>query len=344
MNTETDSPSEGDKVRFLKDIFLRYVVDYYKLHVLLVLIAIVWTVFKCATVTPIYTAIAIVGPPTPSPTTGMLTNTGGFSASGAARRLLAGSLGAGGSNPYEEFLQLLQSSRLSQALVEKKHILQTIFYKRWDSEQKQWKTNALVSAIRDNMARLMNRPVSKGPGVDALSRYLEGHLTIERRKSILSTLMGDVTFIEISFQFDSKEKAEELLGIILKETDDLIRADQRSDVEARISFLKKELMQSNLAADERTALISILSDQEQLLAMISADKRYASTLVTAPYAPERPTWPRPLKMLLSSIVILIGMGCGMIYLSSRYESTWRWIRCFKVKGPTRLHRLIGRTS
>jgi hypothetical protein len=253
-------------------------------------------------------------------------------------------LGGGGSNPYEEFLQLLQSSRLCQALVEKDNILQTIFYKRWDPERKQWKSGVLGSAVRDSMARFTKQPVRKGPGIDTLTRYLAGHLSIERRRSILSTLMGEATFIEISFRFDSKEKAEEILGTILQETDNLIRADQRRDVEARISFLKRELTQTNLATDERTALISILSDQEQLLAMISADNRYASTLVTAPYAPERPTWPRPFRMLLSAIVVLIGLGSGMIYLASRYEFARRWIRRFKVKGPTRLHRPAGAAS
>ena len=60
--------------------------------------------------TPVYTAVAIIGPPGPSPTNAMMAGMTSGGATSVARRLIGGGTGSGGNDPYQEYLQLLPSS------------------------------------------------------------------------------------------------------------------------------------------------------------------------------------------------------------------------------------------
>jgi hypothetical protein len=240
---------------------------------------------------PTYTAVAVIGPPGPSPINTMLATMGGGSAAGMAKKFLGGGGASGANDPYEEYKQLLPSSRLCQALIEKDHILQIIFYKRWDAQAKKWKSGGPLKDVINGVKGALNRPISGDPGIDELMKYLTKRLVVSKTSSDFSSLLSEGAYNAISFEYKDPYEAEVILNTILLEADNVIREDQRRDIQARISFLRKELSDSTITTDERTALISILSDQQQTFSMILADNRYASTLVIPPYASRKPTSP-----------------------------------------------------
>jgi hypothetical protein len=72
-------------------------------------------------------------------------------------------------------------------------------------------------------------------------------------------------------------------------------------------------------ADQKQALSSILSDQQQSMMTIRADKRYASALVDPPRALGTPTVPN-LKIIFG-LMLLLAVGCwsGLImFLPDRH--------------------------
>jgi hypothetical protein len=87
-----------------------------------------------------------------------------------------------------------------------------------------------------------------------------------------------------------------------------------------------------LAVDERTALISILSNQEQLLTVIQADQRYASTLVVPPYASLKPTSPPPaVVLIMMAAVTSVFVWMAIIFLSMNNTRIGQLIARFKRK-------------
>ena len=287
---------------------------------------------------PVYTAIAIIGPPGPSPAGNMLASFSNTTGGSLANRVLGGSANGNSSDPYQDYLQLLPSSRLSQALIQRDHMLQTVFPDAWDSEHGGWRQPGAMGSMANAVKRLIKRPIKSGPGVDQLTEYLGRHLAVVRSTtgvSPVSLLPGTNSYMRVSFEYGDPKQAEAMLDMILAETDNLIREDRRHDVLARISFLKKALADQGVAADERTALTTILMGQEQLLAMLQADKRYASTLVIPPYASLTPTKPPGVMVLMAYAVALsVLTWIGLVMLSPRNRHVRRLVDRLKESRRT----------
>jgi hypothetical protein len=253
-----------------------------------------------------YMASAVIGPPAPSPTEGLMTAMQG--SSGLAQKLTGG--GGDTSDPYQEYLQLIPSSRLCQVLIVKDHILQRIFYDAWDPKTGNW-IPTITHQISAWLKRIAGRPYTEGPNVDDLMLYFQEHITTDEitTGTGLATALepGTPTYTQVTFDFDDPQQATSILNTILFEADTIIREDQKRDVTARIAFLQNELLHITVE-EEREALISTLAAQEQLLAMLETDPRYASTLVVNPYSPLKPTFPPTLPALamMAGVVSFVG--------------------------------------
>lgn len=307
--------------------------NYIRLYPIVVAVWIIITFTLYAFTKPQYTAEALVGPPGPSPTDSMLSSITDGGVGGIARKVLGGSGASGSNDPYQEYLQLLPSSRLSQVLIEKDHLLQIIYSDRWDADTKRWKTGGPLHFVTDPIKRLLHRPIYYGPDTDTLTNYLSHSLTVVGSSNGAGSMLipGTATYTKVSFEYDDPHQAEEILNTILLETDQIIREDQRRDVLARISFLRDELSRVTIS-DERSALISILSDQEQLLAMIQADHRYASNLIVTPYASPVPTSPKsPTQTLILAIVFSTFAWAAIVIFGPRIERVGQFIRRFERK-------------
>lgn len=239
---------------------------------------------------PAYTATAVVGPADNSDDPFSEDDLGGVGRSGLggiARHLHVGggALGGQSTDKFDEYTSLLTSSRLAAVLVDKDHILQTLFAEQWDAANHRWlpQEGILVQAI-NGLKRLVGRPVKDHPDQDDVSKFLE-----QKLKADTSLETG---FATVTIQFSSPQGAERLLDLILLEADNIIREDKRRDVAARIAYLNSTL--GDLAiADEKEQLISTLAEQQEEMMMIQSDHRYASLLIDPPHAPLKPSSPLP---------------------------------------------------
>jgi hypothetical protein len=273
---------------------------YYVLLALLIVVGLAAVIAYTLVAQPAYTATAIVGPADNSDepfgdSGGSLS--GGLG--GIAKHLhVGGALGQQGSNdPFDEYTALLASNRLASRLIRQDHVLPEIFSSEWDGAQNRWlPRNDFVSRNVDYLKVLLRRPVKQAPDEEDLRKYFKKNLVVD---SSLET-----SFATISFRFHSRDGAERLLGLILREADNIIREDKRRDVAARIAYLNTALVHLALA-DQKPELIAILSEQEQEMMMIESDHLYASKLIDAPYAPLTPTSPSP----IIDGLIAMGLAC-----------------------------------
>jgi hypothetical protein len=248
----------------------------------------------------VYTATAIVGPADNSDRPfGDLA--GGLSGGlgGIAKHLhVGGALGQqSGDDPFDEYTALLTSNRLASVLVQKDHVLPEIFWQEWDPARNDWRPrDDFLSRNINYLKTLLRRPLKPAPDEEDLKKFFKKNLAAD---SSLET-----SFATVTFRFHDREGAERVLGLILREADNIIREDKRRDVAARIAYLDAALVHLTLA-DSKPELIAVLSEQQQEMMMIESDHLYASKLIDAPYAPLTPTSPSP----VIDGFIAIGAAC-----------------------------------
>jgi len=291
---------------------------YYLLLIALVAMALGLAILLVLIKQPAYTATAIVGPADNSDQPfgeGLSAAAGGLG--GIAKHLhVGGMLGQQGlDNTFDEYSSLLTSNRLAERLIRNDHILPEIFPEDWDPLHRRWlPRDGFIRHSVDYMKLLLRRPIKMAPDQDDLKKYFETNLIVEPSL--------ETSFATISFRFRNPAGAERLLGIILREADNIIREDKRRDVAARIAFLNTALEHLSLA-DQKPELIDILSNQEQEMMMIESDHLYASTLIDSPHAPVKPSSPSPIIDTAIAIVMACLAWLGIVRMT---PATGTWSR------------------
>ncbi len=337
MHNHADELTWKDIQEFLRG-YRRNLIVYYPLPfasfcTLIVIMALIY-----ALVEPVYTATAVIGPPNPSPIRAMMATMGPGGAMGLSR--LAGAGASGSNDPFEEYMQLLDSSALARALATEDNFLPQIFYKRWDAKDGRWKepTSLLEKFLKSMLASVktfLQRPVIPHPGVDELHKYLQTNLTVESVQSPGARAFAfgstGVSYSKLSFRADSPEKAERYLTTLLNRADVIIRQAQLRDVESRIAYIDSELPRIT-DVDQKNALVQTLANQEELKMMMVADKRFAYVLVSAPYASRVPTWPlSPAISLALALFMSICIWLAVVLVEPRLAFIQRALR--KLKRP-----------
>lgn len=276
---------------------------------------------------PVYTATAIVGPADNSdqPFGDMGEGLSG-SLGGIAKHLhVGGALGQSGeSDPFDEYTALLTSNRLAGLLVQKDHFLPEVFWTDWDPAKHRWRPrNDFLSRKIDQLKLLLRRPLKSAPDQEDLEKYFKKYLVVD---SSLET-----SFATVTFRFHTREGAERLLGLILREADNIIREDKRRDVAARIAYLNTALTHLSLA-DQKPELIAILSEQEQEMMMVESDHLYASEMIDSPYAPLTPTSPSPIIDGLIAIGASFVIWIALVRMSPAESLLGRIVAAFAVGG------------
>jgi hypothetical protein len=273
-----------------------------------------------------YTAVAIIGPPPPSPVDAMMSGAGGATGSTSAnfvKRIMGGGGTPSSNDPFQEYLQLLQSVRLVDVLIQKDHILQILYAKQWDAKNHRWRPPGMLESTVMGFNRMTGRPSSGVPNADSVMKFFKKNLAIETanksRGTQGSSFLSDTSYPSVSLTFTDAAEAQQLLNVILLEADNLIREDMESDVSARLYYLNQELPKVTNAY-ERDTLIQVLSEQEQMETMLKSDKRFASTLIDPPYASDIPTWPSPLPSLLfAALAFAFAVWAVLVYLAMQFR-------------------------
>jgi hypothetical protein len=286
-------------------------------------------------VTPTYTAEAIIGPPNPSPTNSMIAQMGISGLGSSITSKLAGIGGGSENNPYQEYLQLLHSRRLVNDLVAKDDILPKVFYKHWDARDNRWKPPSILHEAASVVKRLLNRPVSDHPDENRLSKYFEKHLTITQiSNGAISLANLGSGYMSVKFDLQNRQASEAILNTILSRADDEVRSEQLRDVVARIDYINKELPNVH-QSEQIEALIEVLSHQQHLQIMMVADKRFAFTLISPPFASTIPTKPPSfIAAILISLLISILVFCLLLWFEPRSDRIKKIIAYFYRPNPS----------
>lgn len=247
--------------------------------------------------TPLYTGELKVTPTTNarSPTIGSTGGLGGLAA-------IAGFSGSGGEpTKFDLFLEMLTTRALADELATDPKIMRTIFSTEWNEQTGRWsEPKSHTSNIRHLVGAMVGERQLpwQPPSGRRLQQHIAKNLNVTRQ-----TQKNPVTYI----RYDSPDPrfSEYFLDHLSSAADRAVRRRVLTEGRAYLTYLEGRLP-NIFAADQRRALIDIMSEQERVLMMASAGVSFAAARVERPLAPRTPTWPRV------PVVLALGVIAGAV--------------------------------
>ncbi len=225
---------------------------------------------------PTYTASMIVQP------------SGGGQAdqlSAVASRLGISLGGGGSSSELDRLSVLLGSVALAERLQEKYQLMQRVFAGSWDPAKEEWVRPSGEEFERSERIReffRLNR--WSPPTLESLAAYIKGNIEFDR--------ISKAPFVEIVHSDSSPEIALEILEMVYFEADELLREQDRTEIEKRREYLDTQLLRAT-TVDSRQALRNLLTGEIRRASLLGSGLPYAARIIEPPHASTRPSEPNP---------------------------------------------------
>jgi uncharacterized protein involved in exopolysaccharide biosynthesis len=256
-----------------------------------------------------YTATMVVRPPAEA------SATGGGRAAALSSMLpgLSSLIGNGGRGDYDQFNVLLDSNELSERIVRLyPNVMQTIFKAQWNPETRTWSHQGTATELKEFVKSVLGLQPWHAPNAEDLRLYLRTHLS---SSTDIKTSMTTLTFTAPNPEF-----ARDLVVLMHKAADDLVRDQARLRSEARIKYLEANLPNVT-QTDQHEILTQLLITEEQQQMMVQADPYFSAIPVDTPIIAQRPNWPPVMPVIF--IFTVIGTVGGALYAIRRRSKAAR---------------------
>lgn len=235
-------------------------------------------------------------------------------------------LGSAEKSPeFSTFLDILNGPAVSYKLAgSRPDLLPEMFPSKWDGQAHQWKRSepSLIGRVFGKLRWV-------APNYQDVSRFLEDN--IAEKDSTVSPIA------RLRIQTADARFGVDLLNALYKSTEEILRANARSDDLKKLDYLRNRLENPDLNLEQRQALIALVSRVERDLMLLSNDLPYAAKIVEPAELPQRPDGPVVWQILLMSLVggmfagfvlsIALGLG-GWSALRGRFQRMSDHVRAF----------------
>ncbi|MEJ0044211.1 MAG: Wzz/FepE/Etk N-terminal domain-containing protein [Rhizomicrobium sp.] len=188
--------------------------------------------------------------------------------------------------PFDKFRQMLFSSDTGAALLQQPDVVDNVYKGMWDPEKKAWRQpNAGAVSVSGLVKDLLARPGWHPPSPDGMKAFVIANVKMAS--------MDTNGLYSMTFTSSSPEFAQSFLWTLYRTTDNVLRARELQRTQSYIAYLNEQL-KNVTNADERQALINLLTRQEQTLMLSSAGQPYSAVVLDSPQLPWRPTSPKVL--------------------------------------------------
>jgi hypothetical protein len=206
-------------------------------------------------------------------------NETGGSGGGGTLGLLAGLTGGSGSAAsvpkYTQFMSALSSTSVAQRLDSRYGLVCRIFSDQCDQTTRQWRPRKGTGPwLRGLLAKLQGLPDPNGPrtAVD-LAHYIGDAIVPQQNKTN--------SLITIAYVNSDPQFASRFLMLVFHTTNDYIKDQDRIIQRQYVDYLSHRIA-TNTNVDQRSALDSLLLQEERKLMMTEVDVPYAATILDGP--------------------------------------------------------------
>lgn len=221
---------------------------------------------------------------------------------------------------FDQFVALLDSNELSQALVRRHpEILHSFFAGNWNAEKRTWERSGFRAEASDAMRSFLGMPSWHPPSGEDLRTHIAGSLAV-------ATDMKN-GMVTIQYRDSDPEFARDALMNIYKTADDLVREQESQRSANRIAYLEK-MLPSVTQSELHEVLVQLYANEERQLMTVRADQYFATSPVDLPIVPRNPSSTSP-KVTVIGFAFLGGiLGCVMLIVGfrPRLGIPFRWGR------------------
>jgi uncharacterized protein involved in exopolysaccharide biosynthesis len=238
-----------------------------------------------------YKAVIVISPVTTSPGAGgalggigsMLSSVGGGLAS------LAG-LVSGSDTKRAESLAVLQSEALTEKYIQQNDLLPILFHKDWDARNKRW---------------LVSDPA-------ALPTLWKGN---EYFKKNVRTVLTDPKsgLVTMTISWTDAHVAAKWANDLVAITNDYLRKKAIDESERNIAFLNEQAAKTDVVTVKQ-AIYSILQTEINKEMLARGNDEYAFKILDPAVAPERPSTPPAVVLMLGALVGSIGLSVMIAFV------------------------------
>lgn len=215
--------------------------------------------------------------------------------------------------PFDSFQLHIGSKQFAALLQEKYGLIQRIWHGSWDEKSQTWiQPGGTLFEFREDLLRLFRLHTWKPPDLEALAAHLGGTVVVEEHE--------DLPFMMISYKNLDKDLALEVLQIVHREADNLVREiDRRQSIERKHYIAER--LRTAVSPEMRQVLIALLENEEREAISLEGNFTYSGDVVINPTVGNRPLEPNLLTLVGLPIIVAFIAACGLITLIAliRYE-------------------------
>lgn len=211
---------------------------------------------------------------------------------------------------FDLYINSLHSRQVAEELSRHEEIMSVVFSSEWDAVTKQWKMpTSTLTPLKNAIKKALGIPIYpwQPPGAGRLQEYMENAIEIDQDpKSPIATIRmehKDPTF------------ATRFLAAAHNAADGQLRRKALARASDYIRYLTGKL-ETVVVAEHRLVIADALSEQEKVRMMTSSPSPFAAELFGQPSASLRATKPRPIVVLLGSVLIGVFVGALLVALLS----------------------------
>lgn len=259
-----------------------------------------------------YKARMVVSPSLGDPT--MVAGGGGRGGQLGALAGLAGlATGVAQATTFDRLKEAFKSFELAQTMDRKYGLFMRIFGAGWDAKTQSWiRPQGWRFELDQKLNAFLRQPTWSPPNMESLANYLGGSIQVGEVKG--------TPFIEIVVQHPDSEFALELLKTAYAEADQLLREQDRRQVNQRRSYIEERLARTSLS-DMRQVLLLLMTQEERSAMLLESDLPYAARIIEPPYASSRPVALRPAVEIgvrvLAGLALAVALVAGWAVLRGR---------------------------
>jgi uncharacterized protein involved in exopolysaccharide biosynthesis len=238
-----------------------------------------------------YEATLLMSPVTNQSAGGGLGALGGAVSSqlGGLASLAGLSLGSG-SGAKAESLATLQSEALTQRYIQEKDLLPVLFPRKWDAQQKKWKSSA----------------PDKVPTLWKGNQYFTENIRDlkENARTGLATL---------TIRWTDAKMAAEWANDLVKLANDYLRDKAIRESDRNIAYLKDQLTKTSDVGLQQS-IYSLMESEIKKEMIARGSEEYAIKVIDPAVAPEKAVSPKPTLWILAAFCIGLILSCMYIIL------------------------------
>jgi len=212
---------------------------------------------------------------------------------------------------FELYLEGLQSRETSAAVTKDVDLMQKLFAEEWSEDDNAWvEPTGLLRSVSTIIKAVFGAPHRdwEPPNAESVNEFLDEELRIVRDRS------GPV--VTIMIEHSRPEIAQALLTVLHEAVDSALRQKELDRTSAYVAYLKDQLASVSVT-EYRQSLHDILAEQEKRRMVASSNLPFAAEPFGQPTISVRPTSPRPVLTVFSSL--LFGTLLGIIAALSLHQ-------------------------